>query len=170
MAEQLRQALDEGRLDLTEYDERVQRTYAARTYGDLDGILDDLPGVVPVSASQVVPAGVPAGRQPGQLPRWLGLVWGSWFSASVITTVIWFLGGTDSDFWPRWVIFPWGAVLLIRTIAGLASGAHRAPRTDAPEGPGGETGRTDLRRDLGRDLGRARAERERRRADPRRRY
>src|ERR687885_815865 len=36
VAERLQTALDEGRLSLTEYDERLQQTYAARTYGDLD--------------------------------------------------------------------------------------------------------------------------------------
>jgi hypothetical protein len=35
VAEQLRSAHDEGRLTLTEYDERVQQAWAARTYGEL---------------------------------------------------------------------------------------------------------------------------------------
>ena len=50
VADKLRAALDEGRLDLHEYDERLQRAYAAKTYGDLDGLLTDLPvGAVRVS-------------------------------------------------------------------------------------------------------------------------
>src|SRR5262245_7487690 len=36
-------ALREGRLDLAEYDERLRQAYAARTYGELDGLLADLP-------------------------------------------------------------------------------------------------------------------------------
>ena len=44
VADRLRVALEEGRLDLHEYDERLQRAYAARTYGELDG----LPGTIPV--------------------------------------------------------------------------------------------------------------------------
>lgn len=55
VVDQLKTALDEGRLDLSEYDERLQRTYAAKTYEDLDGLLDDLPGTVPVRHSQVQP-------------------------------------------------------------------------------------------------------------------
>ena len=47
VADKLRGALEEGRLDLHEYDERLQRAYAAKTYGDLNGLLDDLPDTVP---------------------------------------------------------------------------------------------------------------------------
>ena len=32
VADNLKSALDEGRLDLHEYDERLQRAYAAKTY------------------------------------------------------------------------------------------------------------------------------------------
>ncbi|MFD0817862.1 DUF1707 domain-containing protein, partial [Micromonospora zhanjiangensis] len=53
VAEQLRTALGEGRLDLPEYDERLQRAYAARTYADLDGLLDDLPGTVPPAQARL---------------------------------------------------------------------------------------------------------------------
>src|SRR5690348_2931682 len=91
VAEQLRQALDEGRLNLAEFDERLQQTYAARAYGDLGGILDGLPGVTPVADCQVMPAGQQAQPAPpqaswqgGQIPRWLSMVWGSWLSVSLI--------------------------------------------------------------------------------------
>ena len=64
VADKLRGALDEGRLDLHEYDERLQQAYAAKTYGDLNGLLDDLPGTVPASRSQVAPSTAePAGRR-----------------------------------------------------------------------------------------------------------
>lgn len=43
VAEQLRSAHTEGRLDLTEYDERVQQAWAARTYGELRALTADLP-------------------------------------------------------------------------------------------------------------------------------
>lgn len=142
MAGRLREALNEGRLDLEEYDERVQRAYAARTYGDLDGLLDDLPTVAPVEKSQVVPvgqgyAGVPEPARPrSRFPGWLGAVWGSWFTLAIMMVVIWVATGAGY-FWPVWVIGPWGAVLLVRTIGGLASGTdpreaererHRAER------------------------------------------
>lgn len=43
VAELLRQAAGEGRLDLEELDERLEATYAARTYADLVPITLDLP-------------------------------------------------------------------------------------------------------------------------------
>src|SRR3954471_7180937 len=78
VADQLKTALDEGRLDLSEYDERLQRTYAAKTSADLDGLLDDLPGTVPVQQSQVQPAApgavpaVPTRSAANQMARWVG--------------------------------------------------------------------------------------------------
>ncbi len=43
VAELLREAAGEGRLDLEELDERLEATYAARTYADLVPITLDLP-------------------------------------------------------------------------------------------------------------------------------
>ena len=63
VAEKLKTALDEGRLDLGEYDERLQRTYSAKTYGDLQELVTDLPGTVPAQHSQVQPLAV-------RSPRW----------------------------------------------------------------------------------------------------
>lgn len=39
----LRDALAEGRLDMAEFEERLDATYSARTYGDLAPITRDLP-------------------------------------------------------------------------------------------------------------------------------
>ncbi|MFG3657272.1 DUF1707 domain-containing protein [Streptomyces sp. NPDC047706] len=43
VAEVLRDALAEGRLDMTEFEERLDATYQARTYGELTPITRDLP-------------------------------------------------------------------------------------------------------------------------------
>jgi hypothetical protein len=43
VAEILRQAAGEGRIDLDELDDRLEQTYAAKTYGDLVPITFDLP-------------------------------------------------------------------------------------------------------------------------------
>lgn len=45
VAEALREAAADGRLTLTELDERIEQLYAARTYGDLEPVVHDLPGV-----------------------------------------------------------------------------------------------------------------------------
>ncbi|WTJ82379.1 DUF1707 domain-containing protein [Streptomyces sp. NBC_01538] len=44
VAEVLRDALAEGRLDMAEFEERFDATYRARTYGELAPITRDLPG------------------------------------------------------------------------------------------------------------------------------
>ncbi len=46
MAERLREAAAEGRLTLSELDDRIEALYAAKTYGDLEIVVDDLPGVL----------------------------------------------------------------------------------------------------------------------------
>lgn len=54
VAEILREAAGDGRIDLAELDERLEATYAARTYADLVPITHDLPvrrGPVAVEAS-----------------------------------------------------------------------------------------------------------------------
>lgn len=54
VAELLRQAAGEGRIDLDELDERLEATYQAKTYGDLVPITADLP-----TAGGAAPAPVP---------------------------------------------------------------------------------------------------------------
>jgi hypothetical protein len=44
VAEQLRHATAEGRLDPDELEERLETAFAARTYGELDQLVVDLPG------------------------------------------------------------------------------------------------------------------------------
>ncbi len=59
VAEVLRNAAGEGRIDMDELDERLEATYAARTYADLAPITLDLPAHTAVarpSAAAVTPA------------------------------------------------------------------------------------------------------------------
>lgn len=64
VAEVLREAAGDGRIDLAELDERLDATYAARTYADLVPITSDLPATrAGASAAPVAPSpGVPAER------------------------------------------------------------------------------------------------------------
>jgi hypothetical protein len=114
VADQLKAALDEGRLDLSEYDERLQKTYTARTYGDLTGLLDDLPGTVPPQQSQVQAYQAPAPGAPAQQPQsrthrvasWVGPYGG----VIAICVVIWAITSISSGhlnyFWPVWMLIP----------------------------------------------------------------
>ncbi|MEU1754903.1 DUF1707 domain-containing protein [Micromonospora matsumotoense] len=63
-AERLRVALEEGRLDLHEYDERLQQTYGAKTYAELDTVLADLPGPASAQRSALAPVGPGAAPSP----------------------------------------------------------------------------------------------------------
>lgn len=152
VAEQLLRALNEGRLDLAEYEDRLQRVYAAKTYGDLNssGLLDDLPGTVPVGQAQVVPvdggAGPalvpgPDGRYPNATRRWLAETWNGYLGVVTTVVTIWAITSLVSAellyFWPIWVAGPWGAVLVLNTVRGLATGepqrwaARRAAKRQA---------------------------------------
>ncbi|GAB2876045.1 DUF1707 SHOCT-like domain-containing protein [Nocardioides pacificus] len=65
VAEFLREAAGEGRLDLDELDERLGATYGAKVYADLVPIVADLPGQLPAPVQQ---GGVPVvGQAPGPL-------------------------------------------------------------------------------------------------------
>ena len=73
VAEILRTALGEGRLDLHEVDERLTRTYAARTYAELEPIVADLPGAT--LPWQAAPATAPATRD--ERPLTVSASWSS---------------------------------------------------------------------------------------------
>jgi hypothetical protein len=134
VADILKKAVDEGRLTLGEYDERLQRTYSARTYGDLDKIILDLPR--PSRRTAVQPA---VGMQPpvstggwsppqqvaAKDPDWLRRAWAAWAIAVSVNVVVWLIVSvTTADFiypWPLWVAGPWGAVLFVTTIMAKGS-------------------------------------------------
>ena len=57
VTELLGQHYADGRLDQAEFDERVNRTMAAKTRGDLAGLFDDLPEPGPAGAGPAGPGG-----------------------------------------------------------------------------------------------------------------
>jgi hypothetical protein len=129
VAHRLRIALDEGRLNLYEYDDRLREAYAARTYAELDKLLSDLPtprADLAVPERGTVDRPGPDGRYPASTRRWLVDTWDQWLSANAICLGIWAVislaAGGLTYFWPFWVAAPWGVVLLVQTIRGLATG------------------------------------------------
>jgi hypothetical protein len=108
VADKLKKAMDEGRLDLAEYDERLQKAYAAKTYGDLEGLLDDLPASPqsPAPAAQPAPLPMVASRGGQMIKAWLGGFGGIF----VVCTVIWLISSMGSghfgNFWPVWLLIP----------------------------------------------------------------
>jgi hypothetical protein len=137
VADQLKAALDEGRLDLSEYDERLQKTYGAKTYGDLQGLLDDLPGTVPPAHSQVqsyqaaaaphAPADAPQDRSGArQMATWVG----PYAGLIVVCTIIWAITSASAGhltyYWPVWMLIP-----LVFGVLGQMGGGSRGRSRDA---------------------------------------
>ncbi len=129
VAEQLRSSHADGRLDLTEYDERVQQAWVARTYGELDALTVDLPQARPPT-----PEAHPEVRQSHQQcrnGRGGRVTISAWASASLINLMIWAMVCLSTLSWIHpwwiWVAGPWGAVLIARWLGERAT-TSRAQR------------------------------------------
>ena len=104
-----------GRLDLDEFEERIEQVTRARTTSDLAAVMADLPAIrTPAGDNAYVAAlGAPQGAAPGwgpgaaaMAPRWprrTGLP--GWMSLSLLMVAIWAMAGFGY-FWPIWVIVP----------------------------------------------------------------
>ncbi len=102
VAEILREAAGEGRLDLDELDSRLEATYAARTYADLVPITLDLPAhpharPLPVTRPAASPLVVPGPDKETHLAVMSGLDRrGEWVVPQRMTVVA-FWGGAELD-------------------------------------------------------------------------
>ena len=125
VVERLRGALDEGRLKMDEYLERMGLAYEAVTYGDLVPLYRDLPAARPVAKREAAPPPAPAPAPRAEvvkrgafasLPTPLKVLWTIWATVVSINVVIWVLvSATTAQLiypWPLWVAGPWGVVLL----------------------------------------------------------
>jgi hypothetical protein len=119
IAEQLKLALDEGRLSLHEYDDRVREAYAARTYAELLHLVSDLPRPG-VSAAEVnARRAADARRAARRLPTALMVLWTIWGALAAVNLVVWVLVAmtVEGDVypWPAWMLVP-GAALATVTV------------------------------------------------------
>lgn len=143
VAASLRDHYAAGRLNGDEFNERLDKAYAATTLGDLADLQADLPAPQPaqppvsaqspVSAQPLVPAqsAGPVAAGSGQhLQQWRG-AFGSWLSVSLVCFVIWLLSGASGSLWFLWPSGILGALLLARVISGTAAPSHdRLARRD----------------------------------------
>ena len=122
----LRDAHADGRLAQDELLERLGATYEARTYGELDRLVADLPRPArpPATRSTASPLARPAPAAPAQRQTGrtaLTAAWWVWGTAVSVNVVIWMFvsvaSGSAAYFWPMWVAGPWGVVLLMMTLA-----------------------------------------------------
>ncbi|MGW3356548.1 DUF1707 SHOCT-like domain-containing protein [Streptomyces bungoensis] len=72
VAEVLREAVAEGRLDMAEFEERLDATYRARTYGELAPITQDLPA----GGAVAPPAPVSFAKEPADGGSWAARIVG----------------------------------------------------------------------------------------------
>ena len=118
----LREAHAEGRLPQDELLERLDAAYDARTYGELDRLVADLPPPRRTPATLPHPvAATPVPQRPKGPSRFLRVNWWLWGCAVSVNLVVWTLlavAGPDIPyFWPMWVAGPWGALLAVWTLA-----------------------------------------------------
>ncbi len=132
-----------GRLTVEEFNERIDKAYQAKTIGELDDLMADLPSIdlyrLPDASlpryrgphpggSSLMQASGGLARGHGRFsPVWLA-AFGSWLSVSLICFVIWVAMGASGLAWPILVAGPLGAILLGRWIAGGDPGGGHRPR------------------------------------------
>jgi hypothetical protein len=96
-----------GRLTPEELDERLDAAYAARTVGELDALLHDLPadgGASIAAAGRSASTPVRSAEREAARRRLLHAV-GQAVLVSAATVAIWLATGADGSFWPKWVMF-----------------------------------------------------------------
>ncbi|HEY1918708.1 MAG TPA: DUF1707 domain-containing protein [Streptosporangiaceae bacterium] len=133
----LRTALEDGRLKMDEYMDRMGLAYEAVTYGDLAKLHADLPGPAraPKVSAPVVPGAATAAVERrgvfAELPTALKVLWTIWAVPVAINVVVWTLVCITTDHlvypWPLWVAGPLGAALFAVTAGVTASRRSRRP-------------------------------------------
>ncbi len=143
VAAQLRQNLTEGRLTMEEFQERLDAAYRAKTYGDLDALLADLPrppGAGPANLGEVGAQlmerwdGRRQLRQRRRITRFL--------SVNAVCWVLWAASQAapghhqGADPWPLFVTVPWGIMLLRRRPRLAGCHGRSAPARSGGDWPG----------------------------------
>jgi hypothetical protein len=139
VVDRLRVALEEGRLKMEEFTERIGLAYQAVSYGDLAKLHADLPAGRrrAQSAAPAAKAAAPDRRSAfADLPAPLKVLWTIWLAAVSINVVVWVLVvGTSGHLvypWPVWVAGPSGAALLAVSVPVVHSRRSRRPAALSP--------------------------------------
>jgi len=123
VAEELGRHYADGRLDQAEFDERVSRTMAAKTRGDLAGLFDDLPDADSTAGAGPAATGAPSApyrmRRRGGIMRPLIVL----ALALICANVAWHALASMFIFQPLiWLVLFVGIILV------LTRGSHRHDR------------------------------------------
>jgi hypothetical protein len=125
-----------GRLTPEEFSERLDKTFAAATIGQLEQLLRDLPRMdlyrLPGAEMTRQPRqSQPTVRSVGRMSSGWRAAWGVYLTVNLVCLVVYLLSGAGYP-WFLWVAGPWGAVL-----AGTywSFGAGRPGRRHLGSGP-----------------------------------
>jgi len=133
-----------GRLTPEEFSERLDRAFAAKTVGEIDDLLKDLPGIDLYRLPDAALTRQPRQRQARSSGRGSGswrAAWGVWLTVTAVCFVIWGLTSAPGYVWPLWVAGPWGAIMACSWLTVNAGRGGRGQR-----GIGGESGPRQLPR------------------------
>jgi Domain of unknown function (DUF1707) len=126
----LRENLAAGRLTIGEFDERLDQALAAKTLGELEGLMAGLPGT---DVSQR--AGPSLDRGEGDRPSRRGrfqparrTAWGVVFMLGVLVVVIWLFSGAHAGLSFLWVVAALAVLVIARRVTG---GRARSGRRSA---------------------------------------
>ncbi|WP_019970408.1 DUF1707 domain-containing protein [Mycobacterium sp. 141] len=125
-ANDLGQALSQGYLTMTEYEDRLQRALCAHTTAELHQLVADLP-VIQLRRND--PRQRTAQARAARLSVVIHL--GAYLAGSVLMVGIWLavgLGGGGWYFWPVWPIMGWGIGVASHAIPVWAHGSMRPAR------------------------------------------
>jgi hypothetical protein len=141
VVDRLRGALEDGRLKMDEFADRVGLAYQAVTYGDLAPLHADLPA----AGSRPEREAAPPALAPPACVRWqdvaglpvtLKVLWTIWLTAVSINVMVWALvSGTTAHLvypWPLWVAGPYGTALLAVSV-GVTRFRRRCLSAERPE-------------------------------------
>jgi hypothetical protein len=120
-ADELRQHLDAGRLTLEEFESRLAEANGARTRGDLEHAMRQLPRSEPPATLRL------------RDRRWSSLAL-QYVLVNLICILVWLFSGNGiHDFWPKWVLL--GTLVMYLRRLGRS---RRPPRSLPPADEGGE--------------------------------
>ena len=107
-----------GRLDPIELDERVEAALTAKTFGELEQLIRDLPDERRTPQARAVAARRVAIAK-------LGEHVGFWVTVSVICVAVWAATGAD-HFWPLWPIGIIGLTVVLHAVDLLKGGSDHS--------------------------------------------
>lgn len=122
-ASQLSEHFAAGRLDHSEFAERTEQALSARTRGELDLVLNDLPAL-PVTAKPSTSTPATTEVSPSQLSEraeWRRSTLSTWAVFAVFFVILWAVTG-GGYFWPVFPILGWGIGVAVSGIQ-----AYRRP-------------------------------------------